>query len=370
MAVIPLYVFVKGPIGNYAIEPASLYESMYRWAGSYTPHIHIPIIITSNTNFSNVDGVTGGPGTPESPWIIEDWYFGAGGEGSSLFIANTTDYLVIRDCWFSTASFNKFHAGIVLQNVTNVRLENNNCNDNGWAGVYLTNANNTILTDNWCWDNGRFGIFLEQSNNNTILWNNCSTNMYGIQLTESNNNTLRGNTAINCEQSGINIDGSDNNTLTRNRCAFSHFGLELGNPAASSANIVEQNTPWNTNIGIHILSASGNTIWGNIIEWSEIGIGNYSFSTNLMEGNSISQTGLFFDFFNFYGTNTSIHFGFLGYVLLLMTLGSWCLFLLIIGSPWLKQRRKLMTKITTANDLDHLKIEHEAVISELNKDQP
>ncbi len=75
------------------------------------------------------------------------------GAGSGIFIANTTDSFVIRQWALWEASSEIFQAGIVLQNVTNARLENNNCHSNGWCGIYLEQTEGSVLQDNWCWDN-------------------------------------------------------------------------------------------------------------------------------------------------------------------------------------------------------------------------
>jgi len=57
-----------------------------------------PIRINGNENFTTANGVTGGNGTEIDPWLIEGWDISGLGFGYCIYIGNTTDHFVIRNC--------------------------------------------------------------------------------------------------------------------------------------------------------------------------------------------------------------------------------------------------------------------------------
>ena len=68
----------------------------------YTPRP--PIYINGNENFTEENGVVGGNGTKENPYIIEGWEINAS-ITDGIRIENTTAYFVIRNCYLLLACF-------------------------------------------------------------------------------------------------------------------------------------------------------------------------------------------------------------------------------------------------------------------------
>jgi len=62
----------------------------------YTPHA--PITIDGNGDFIPENGVTGGSGTEEDPFIIEGWRM------KRIYIFDTTAYFIIRNCFMYSDS--------------------------------------------------------------------------------------------------------------------------------------------------------------------------------------------------------------------------------------------------------------------------
>ncbi len=60
-------------------------------------HPHTPIVIASDVDFTPENGVVGGSGTPEDPYIIAGWEIDAG-SGTGIAIRDTSAHFVIRDC--------------------------------------------------------------------------------------------------------------------------------------------------------------------------------------------------------------------------------------------------------------------------------
>jgi hypothetical protein len=77
---------------------------------------HVPIRIESNDEFTSENGVTGGAGTENNPYLIENWVFV--GSEQAISIWNTDVYFIIRNC-----SIRGFSNGIWFITVANGRIE-------------------------------------------------------------------------------------------------------------------------------------------------------------------------------------------------------------------------------------------------------
>ena len=75
----------------------------------YTPHD--PISINSDDDFTTENGVTGGSGTENDPYIIEGWEIDTH-DYAAIGIYFTTSYFVVRNCLLKNATF-----GISLQEI-------------------------------------------------------------------------------------------------------------------------------------------------------------------------------------------------------------------------------------------------------------
>ena len=169
---------------------------------------------------SNADFVTyangGGDGSVGNPWIIEDLDINGTGHGYCIYIGNTTDYFVVRDCYLHDASGN---LGFYFWN----------------SGIALYKADNGKVANNTVSKNSE-GIFLYSSSSNTIANNTASNNWYGIWLySSSSNNSITNNTASSNYYYGIHLDSSSSNTIANNTM--------VGNGISIFGNILEH---WNT----------------------------------------------------------------------------------------------------------------------------
>lgn len=275
-----------------------------------------------------------------------------------------------------------FQAGIVLQNVTNARLENNNCYSNDWCGIYLRQTNGSVLQDNWCWDNRLkhsgleppnfnlqrgSGIFLEESHGNLLSNNNCTNNLIGISLVACKNNTVLQNTLQNNFQYGISLQDSVTNVITANIVKFTSIAINI---EESNRNGVEKNEIRNTGVGILIESSMGNLITHNSISWSQDSIKDSGVpdptECNIIEENQISVIspmvfGYWYGSFRFWP-------GIVGWVLSVLTVGIWILPPLKRKSVLLKQKKERRALNMKEEYYTELKKEHGAVLAQLNHD--
>jgi len=231
---------------------------------------HPPIIIKGNDDFTSENGVSGGNGTKDNPYIIKDitiWLPDDVGIG----IYNTDAYFVtinctvegshtwavefsnvtngaIRECFFGYTYKN--YKGVWLEKCSNIRLEN--CKiENEFIGISSWGSNNRICVVN-CKVNGHheydphgdigWGIDLIGSNISVIGCRFKGNYEWDIKLRDGNNNTVKDcileegdcqnegimleniehTEVINCNSSvkGISIIDSSNISIFKNTVKF------------------------------------------------------------------------------------------------------------------------------------------------------
>ena len=151
---------------------------------------HDPIIILSNNDFTSENGVIGGSGTENDPFIISDWVIEGDGETDyGIFIENTNVFFIIQNCtiqyFFKEGDF---QYGIYLDNVINGRI-----------------VNTTLYKDHQ-------GIFMKDSH--YIQIQKCTINdisfehSEGIQCYYSTNITIRNIQCFNKDIGILLLDGA------------------------------------------------------------------------------------------------------------------------------------------------------------------
>ncbi|MEM2394047.1 MAG: right-handed parallel beta-helix repeat-containing protein [Candidatus Bathyarchaeia archaeon] len=99
------------------------------------------IRITSNEEFTPANGVIGGSGTQEDPYVIEGWAV-AGGDLPAIWLENTDAYVVIRNCVVGVSH----DAGLKLEKVFNVVIENLSVNPANYVNVYIFGSENIRMS--------------------------------------------------------------------------------------------------------------------------------------------------------------------------------------------------------------------------------
>jgi PGF-pre-PGF domain-containing protein len=201
---------------------------------------HDPIVIVGD-NFIPANGVTGGTGTADDPYIIENWAIQNPG-GRGIEIDNSRAYFVVRNCLLENCSY-----GVYFDNVRNGRVENcviDNCS----YGVYLLN----------------------RSDNNSIIGCTVSACQCGIYISQSENNTLQGNTLVSCSQFGVNLDHAAGSTISGGilrDCgsgSWSQGGIHLSyceNSSISGVSVAGCNQ-----FGIFLEYSGGSSVQGCVVE--------------------------------------------------------------------------------------------------------
>ncbi len=278
----PVFVWL-----NYS-EPIDIYDNYplmepLETRSSYTAHR--PIRIDSNMDFDEAHGVVNwhtGDGTEGNPWIIEGYDINGIGASNSLYVGNTTDHFIFRDCIIHDTSNGPFPSlfpgtGIALTNVDNGIIENNIVYSNLGNGIGLENSHFNTLINNTIYSNTNSGIILMGADNNYLERNSisdCNEGIYifsGSDLNIINNNTVNSNRNLGAStEAGIEVKYSDQNTVTNNTVLYNEkYGISLG---FSIGTIVKNNNvSFSGTVGIYIVGSqdciiSKNTMYENGIK--------------------------------------------------------------------------------------------------------
>ena len=173
------------------------------YIGDYIPHL--PIRINNNSDFDPAHGITNGSGTLADPWIIEGWDINGDGYGYCIYVGNTTDYYVIRNCSLHDADGGSgmwpwwFESCISMHNTTNALISNNTIFGANICGMEITQSCGNRIENNTVHDN-MIGIDLYEDSDNNTLWGNTFYNQdyYDISPWMCRNVTLRSNVMTSC----------------------------------------------------------------------------------------------------------------------------------------------------------------------------
>ena len=172
---------------------------------------HAPIRIIGNDQFTEENGVTGGSGTEEDPYIIENWVIVSDGSTSEgIFINNTDVHFIIKNC--SVSNFTEtYDSGILFNNVENGGIEDTvvfanddgiklresttitftNCtcygnrgDEQSWwgSGIDCYNSSFITVTSCVCFDNKYAGVSLTNVRYATIEESVFYNNDFGVEL--------------------------------------------------------------------------------------------------------------------------------------------------------------------------------------------
>ncbi|EDY36238.1 Papain family cysteine protease, putative [Aciduliprofundum boonei T469] len=102
------------------------------------------IKINSNSDFTASNGVIGGNGTKDNPYIIGWWDIDANGSSYAISITNTTAYFIIEKCYLHNTSSGY---GIGLHNVQNGYIMKNKIYNNYYGVFFYASYHNTLASN-------------------------------------------------------------------------------------------------------------------------------------------------------------------------------------------------------------------------------
>lgn len=261
---------------------------------------HPPIYINGKENFTAENGVTGGSGIDEDPYIIEGWVIvGNGSTSEGIFINNTDAYFVIRNCTIFNLT-DKYDSGILLNHVENGRIENIisfraqkaikiqdsvrieifNRTSDSYSSVWFASGvscyDSSYITVSSCDFHGKgFGISLFDASYSVIDNSSCHNNsFFGIKINgkQSEYDTIKDCKIYNNYHEGISLyaDGDERHSTYTNilRCEIYNNGLlpdaDNGEPGINiwnvHENIIEDCSIHHNGRGVKIDASRGNII--------------------------------------------------------------------------------------------------------------
>jgi len=207
------------PVISYTSNFASLAAAMAsNPKTSFVYANHAPIRIDSNADFDPAHGVSSGSGTAVDPWIIENFNIDGTGVGYGIYIGNTTEHFIVRNCRLTNATGNVAgwsyspESGMVLFNVSNGTLANNIMSSNAWSGLYMRDSRD-MLVFNETVSGSYIGIYMSSTNNSIVSYNTIMNNYAGAWLYGSNSNTMDNNTLV-LNYPGVVLAGASYNTFS------------------------------------------------------------------------------------------------------------------------------------------------------------
>jgi len=246
-----------------------------------TMKIRGPIRINGDGDFTPLNGVVAGSGTPHNPYIIEGWEINATDGGACIYIGNTTAYFVIRNCRLYGTSEYWIVAGIHLQNVSNGMIYSiktypncygviacdsrnvviTNCIYGGEeAGVVLVNCRDISVSRNKIIANASFSSISIHSCDNIILNDNI---IFGKMIySEYTKNCIVKNNALYSEYQGIYIMRCQDIMIRHNRITSSLEGILMH---ICRKCILEDNEINSGSITLIIDYGQDNTIRNNVL---------------------------------------------------------------------------------------------------------
>jgi len=284
---------------------------------------HSPILINGNDGFTSDNGVTGGTGTSNDPYLISGWTIQSQDYG--IEIANTTAYFTITNVNISCSTPVQPNCldGIILSSIQNGVVQNSHVSVQG-IGIRVENSGNFQLTGNDVRSGGvdecggapvceRWGaIFLNMSSsfdvsNNSLegglgaingfnlsdasIVGNTGGGEDGITLSHLSGllisqNSILAHVSISVQSCGdLTIESNNasahdtgiavsncNNVLVSNNTASNIVGEGIWLTGSDGINITANTLSNNTN-GIRLSSfATGNAITSNLISDQQCGI--------------------------------------------------------------------------------------------------
>ena len=224
-----------------------------------------------------------GSGTLNDPYVIKNLFIDGKNQSNCIEIHNSAKFLIIRECTVFNSSLSQSDpdAGIFLENVSNSKLIDNECDYNAY-GLFMVQCSNNNITGNSASFNTWFGIYLHQCDNNTISNNVANNNVgvsfesFGIYLNLCHFNLVSDNTANNNKYgiwlSGqITVWGSHNNTIMNNTASYNEVGIVLrGEFGRCYDNIISGNMISNNlNYGIRVSRSPQNVFCKNTVKDNE-----------------------------------------------------------------------------------------------------
>jgi parallel beta-helix repeat protein len=268
-----------------------------------------PFRINSNADFPAYANGSGN-GTADNPWIIENYEIDGTGYGYCMFIGNTTEHFIVRDCYMHDASgggimgyenlgiyvyssenfsiinctFERNEDAMFLSYSVNFAVLFNTLADN-INGISVLDCEHNIVSSNYLANSGGIGIF--HSRDSHIQNNTISNAAYSCLIIQASTDSMILNNDISGSFIGMNVYESTNNTFRSNECRNNTYGIQVW---FSESNIFENNQLYNNaENGLELRYSGNNSIMNNTVTGNKYGIHLSDSSHNTLINNTATS---------------------------------------------------------------------------------
>ncbi len=176
---------------------------------------------------------------------------------------------------------------VILVNCTQVRVENQNLSMSS-VGIQMSYSSDIVLSGNNLSHNVE-GIRVVFSDNVTVINNTAYDTIEGMILQHTNNVTISENDLLNCTQA-IYLWFSANATVSDNNLSGILYGIDI---LFTNSSVVQNNTFLSNRFqGIMNRLSNNNSIIGNVVSDSWVGIGISDSKNTTLKDNVMFRTGI------------------------------------------------------------------------------
>jgi len=169
---------------------------------------HSPIEIVGDAGFTVENGIVGGTGTNEDPYLIMGWSIDATDAPFGVHVEGTTKAFAIEECRVLGASstaidlvdvkrasitgceMSTSYFGLAIKNSDNVSITDNTFSENEYAALFIINSSNNDIHDNLLCAGGPGILFYENAMNNTVhdnVFDHCKIGISILSLAGGGN---------------------------------------------------------------------------------------------------------------------------------------------------------------------------------------
>mgnify|MGYP000556555473 CR=1 FL=1 len=172
---------------------------------------HEPIRIDNTQGLTKENGLRGGSGTEENPYLIKNWEIDASDSDYGLLLKDIEAHILINNVKISGAEI----ANLSLKNVSNAAIKRCQLTDSE-NGLEIIAGKHTVISSNRVTSN-KFGISIVNGSRATVEHNLVKSNKFGIYLESTELNQIAYNQIEENSWNGIYIDStSRTNTFHHN----------------------------------------------------------------------------------------------------------------------------------------------------------
>lgn len=256
-------------------------------AAALEPAAREPIAIRGNDGFRAENGVVGGSGTAEDPYVIEGWAIDATWS-TGISIQDTDAAFVVRDVRVDSES--ALFDGVYVRNATGGRLEALSISG-ARVGIHLDGAADLSVVRSGVEGNQGNGISVLRGSQVSILGNRLVGNAIGTWVYATQGAVVTGNDVASSTEAGIYLHGSRDVAVTGNNVTQDVYGIYL----FESSNVtVSGNRAWrNVETGVGLLKSGMVAVEENRLDANGFGIFLFDTSNATLSANEVVG--------NFYG---------------------------------------------------------------------